>query len=200
MECASPSARRLPRRPAGGVRMRRLGMTIASALGLAFVGGAQPNAHADDDALAAISTPLATPESVADRLTETAQALVVGPLASSKGPLTIVAPGSDAVRKAALDRLANAVAKTYAALKSLGFSPPAEPAPMTVVDVRCRDGAPFAVWAAGGGATLAVREVDGFRAPEPPGPPSRLDGPPILRDAVESCRRGRLWIDDAERS
>jgi hypothetical protein len=177
--------------------MRRSVVVWFAAAFAAAVWPATPEVRGDESAFDAIAAPDLDPRAAAELVQSLATTQSTGETALQDGPLTVVMPGTDAERKACVARYGALLSKSVDALRALGFDAPPDVRPLTIVRVRTKDNRPFAVWAAAGGAALAVREPDSFAAAVAPGTPARADGAPLLRDAVDATRRARLYAADA---
>lgn len=115
-----------------------------------------------------------------------------GDVASKSGTVVVCARGTADERTAVAKDLADQIAKGREAMKAVGWSVPAKAPSLTFIRVRVTGAAPLRVFSDDGTAVV-VREGDSARKVEPPTPPTRPDGPALVRDVVLAGNRARVW-------
>ncbi len=176
----------------GTSRVLRGTAFAAFALAALFVRGPASDAHGEDDAFAAFSESSATAESILDALKGKADGLAASAGAATSGAVTVCARSDPPASKALADEIAGMLKRGADALKAAGFDAASAEAPLLVVRVRDRNAAPL-VLATEDGSKLFVREGEAGHVVAPPTPPTRGDGFPLVRDAVNAGERARVW-------
>lgn len=113
---------------------------------------------------------------------------------STSGGVTVHSPDADGRMRSA-ERYARMLDDSLAALAILGYQRPANPPPVSIVELTSRERAPVFAVGRASGTILVVESPSGRPASaDPPAPLARPDGRLLDRDVVLAAEAMRAWI------